>query len=148
MKEAQAPREAQAGEPECLPWGQGSQARGHQPSGHEISIFQDNGFNLRPRQERRVAPQPSVCSGHCPESSCMLTNPMLFKLCEVGALLLPHATMRKQARKLVPGPVSSRAGTWTFSDSPMLPPASGKDQKLAVWSEVHKISRRGVYGMF
>lgn len=38
----------------------------------------------------------------------------------------------------------ARAGTGTFSDSPRLPPASGKDQKLAVQPEVHSTSRGGL----
>lgn len=63
-----------------------------------------------------MAPQHSTRTGHCPESSWMLTNPILFKLCEVGAPLSPYTVMRKQARKRVTGPKQGLGPTLTPPD--------------------------------
>lgn len=60
-----------------------------------------------------MAPQHSTHTGHCPESSWMLTNPILFKLRKVGAPLSPHTMMRKQARKRVTGPEQGPGPTLT-----------------------------------
>lgn len=49
--------------------------------------------------------QHSVCTGYCFKSLCILINQIPFKLCEVGAVLsLPHATRKKQVRKLATEP--------------------------------------------